>query len=564
MKSSWTDWSDRSASPSVSEDTPSEDPHYAALPQGRSTKAKPCLRLWNLVRLRQLRRALPRNKPKFLLTVQVITAKKPQFVTPNMSGSFLVAKNGSFVTQDTVVEEWYNCSTPACKSDGTYLKEFLSCDLDLGDGLYHFVCSHWKGASETSKPNVAAATSDQLDHQLEQSVRGVLQCSSSPENLATLKRLFYECMNTRQLDLDNWNPMLELLWLVSLQGFPFTSTPRNSTSLWKIAARVLTMTGAQTLLSMQATARPTKGDTGILITRMPNMLAPKGSDQAQVTQFHKNTAFASNTVQKKHRNATTYSFEVAAFASCLEMHVYTYTVSVGLSTRRLMLLKTHPEMSTFFAEWLLNSDSLLYSGRNRELLIQSPAFFDAFVTMLWNTEHNIVMNYLGIHLMMEVGAYASSSRRASVHTLVQPIYGSPLLPRRKLCMRSAERAWLDLFFHSRHASKHTLKTHSAADMGQRLLGSLRLQLARSLSRLAVPERGSRVQVYILLNIPSNTSLTSQIKQSICFHDERDIQEQQAVARDVQVSFGIKYESSDEVFLMAGHSLDQCNIGLDHI
>ncbi|KAL3182282.1 hypothetical protein MRX96_043957 [Rhipicephalus microplus] len=101
-------------------------------------------------------------------------------------------------------------------------------------------------------------------------------------------------------------------------------------------------------------------------------------------------------------------------------------------------------------------------------------------------------------------------------------------------------------------------------MVQRLLGSLRLQLARSLSRLAVPERGSRVQVYILLNIPSNTSLTSQIKQPICFHDERDIQEQQAVARDVQVSFGIKYESSDQVRLMAGHSLDQCNIGLDHI
>ncbi|KAL3184180.1 hypothetical protein MRX96_032465 [Rhipicephalus microplus] len=415
-----------------------------------------------------------------------------------MPGAFLVAKNGSLVTQDATEEEYDTCSTPACKRDGAYLKGLLSWDLDPCEDFHHFVCSRWKGDGDATKMNVAAAASDELDHQLEQSVHRVLQRSSSPENLATLKALFYECMDTRQLDLADWNPMLELLWLVSLEGFPFSFTPRNSTSLWKIAARVLKMTGAEALLSIRATAHPTKGDVDILSVGMPNMLAPKGGDQAQVTEFYNSTAFDGITALKKQRNPTAYSLEVASFASRLEMLVYTYTVSVGLPTRRVVLLKTQPELSTFCVELFLNSESPLYSGGHTELLIQSPAFFDALVTLLRNTDHYIVMNYLGIRLMIAVAAYAPSSGRPLVHTLVQHIYGHPRssLPRWKLCVRSVERALPDLFF---YASELALKTHFVVDMVQRLLESLRLQLVRSLSRLAVLDRDSQARADLLLN-----------------------------------------------------------------
>ncbi|KAL3190732.1 hypothetical protein MRX96_019000 [Rhipicephalus microplus] len=289
-----------------------------------------------------------------------------------------------------------------CKRDGAYLKGLLSWNLDPCENFYHFVCNLCKGRGKTIKTNGTAASSDELNHQLEQSVHGVLQRSNSQENLATLKALFYKCMNTRQLDVDDWNPMLELLWLVSLKGFPFSSTPRNSTSLRKIAARVLKMTGAETLLSIKATSHPTKGDTGILSIGMPNMLAPKGSDEAQVTQFYNSTAFACITAINKQRNPTTYSFGVAAFASRLEMLAPTYTVSAGLSPRWIMLLKTQPELFIFVSELFPSSDSPLYSGGFTELHIQSPAFFNALVTLLRNTEHNVVMNYLGIRLMIEV------------------------------------------------------------------------------------------------------------------------------------------------------------------
>ncbi|KAH6920149.1 hypothetical protein HPB50_028864 [Hyalomma asiaticum] len=433
-----------------------------------------------------------------ILYGKVIATKKPQSFAFQGPKPLLIAKNGSLVGQGTFKDEYDTCSTPACKRDGAYLKGLLSWDLDPCEDFYRFVCSRWKGGGETSKVDMAVAASDELSHQLEQNVHRLLQRSSSPENLGTLKALFYECMNTRQLDLDDWNPMLELLWLVGLEGFPFSFTPRNSTSLWKIAARALKMTGAEALISIRATENPTKDGAGILSIGLPTMLAPKGSDQSQVTQFYNSTAFACITALKKQRNPTVYSLEVAAFASRLEMLVYSYTVLAGPQTRRITPLKTQPELSTFLVELFLNSDSPLYTELRTELLIQSPAFFDALVTLLRNTEQYVVMNYLGTRLMIEVAAYAPSSGRPLVHTLVQHMYGRPRpsLPRWKLCVRSVERALPDLFL---HASGLAFQTHFALDMVQRLLESLRLQLVRSLSRLAILDRDSRARAKTLLN-----------------------------------------------------------------
>ncbi|KAK8762000.1 hypothetical protein V5799_026732 [Amblyomma americanum] len=427
-----------------------------------------------------------------------VNAHSTQFPAARASKSLLLAGNGSFVGPDAIKEDYDTCSTTACRLDGAYLKGLLSWDLDPCDNFYRFVCSRWKGGGGVVKGITAAAASDELSHQLEQSVHVLIQRSSSPEDFAPLKALFYECMNTRQLDLDDWNPMLELLWLVSLEGFPFSSTPRNSTSLWKIAAKVLKMTGAEALLSMRAVAHPTKGDTGILSVGVPTMLAPKGSDQAHATQFYNSTAFACITALKKQRNPTVYSLEVAAFASRLEMLVYTFTVLAGLPSGRIKPIKTQPELSAFLVQVFLNSDSSLYSGSHTELHIQSPAFFEALITLVRNTEQYIVMNYLGVRLMIEVAAFAPSSGRPLVHTLVHHLYGRPrpLLPRWRLCIRAAEKALPDLFL---HAGKLAFKTHYALDMVQRLLEALRHQLLHSLSKLAILDRDSGARAQALLN-----------------------------------------------------------------
>ncbi|KAL3190733.1 hypothetical protein MRX96_019001 [Rhipicephalus microplus] len=78
------------------------------------------------------------------------------------------------------------------------------------------------------------------------------------------------------------------------------------------------------------------------------------------------------------------------------------------------------------------------------------------------------------------------------------IYGRPRpsLPRWKLCVRSAERALPDLFL---YATEVAFMTDFAVEVVQRFLGSLRLQLVRSLSALALLDRYSRARADILLN-----------------------------------------------------------------
>ncbi|KAH9362614.1 hypothetical protein HPB48_015472 [Haemaphysalis longicornis] len=327
----------------------------------------------------------------------------------------------------------------------------------------------------------AGAASDELSHQLEKSVHVLLQRSSSPDDLAPLKALFYECMNVRQLDIDDWNPMLELIWLVNLEGFPFSSTPRNSTSLWKIAAKVLKMTGAEALLSMRAVAHPTKNDAGVVSVGLPSMLAPMGSDQQLTTQFYNSTSFTCITALKKQRNPTVYSLEVAAFASRLEMLVNSYTVLAGLQAYPVVPLKTKPELSAFLVEAFLNIESPLYSASHTDVLIQSPSFFDALFALVRNTEQYVVMNYLGVRLMIEVAAFApSAGRPPRAHA------GSP--SRWQLCIRTVERALPDLFL---HASKLAFKTQFAVDMVQHLLEALSKRVAQSMAKLAILDSESR-------------------------------------------------------------------------
>lgn len=428
----------------------------------------------------------------YLLHERASPTMNPQLTTVRVPKS-LLSGNTSLVSQDAPKEEYDTCSTAACKRDGAYLKGLLSWDLDPCDNFHRFVCGRWKADSVK-----AGAASDELSHQLEKSVHVLLQRSSSPDDLAPLKALFYECMNVRQLDIDDWNPMLELIWLVNLEGFPFSSTPRNSTSLWKIAAKVLKMTGAEALLSMRAVAHPTKNDAGVVSVGLPSMLAPMGSDQQLTTQFYNSTSFTCITALKKQRNPTVYSLEVAAFASRLEMLVNSYTVLAGLQAYPVVPLKTKPELSAFLVEAFLNIESPLYSASHTDVLIQSPSFFDALFALVRNTEQYVVMNYLGVRLMIEVAAFAPSAGRPLVLTLVHHRAGRsvPSLPRWKLCIRTVERALPDLFL---HASKLAFKTQFAVDMVQHLLEALSKRVAQSMAKLAILDSESRARVHTLLN-----------------------------------------------------------------
>ncbi|CAN7937509.1 unnamed protein product [Ixodes hexagonus] len=258
------------------------------------------------------------------------------------------------------------------------------------------------------------------------------------------------------------------------------------------------MTGAEPLLSVAILAHLSKVDAGIISVGLPDMLAPKGNAQPQATEFYNSTAFICMTALKKQRNPSIYSLEVASFASSLEDLVYTHTVMAGLPRPHIQFLKAQPELSSFLVEIFLNSDSALYSGSHTEVMVRSPAFFDALISLVHSTEPYVLMNYLGVRLMIAVAAFAPSSGRLLVQTMVEHQYGRarPSLPRWKLCIRAVERAIPDLFL---HAIRLAYKTHFAMDPVQRMLHSVRHSLAGDLAKLAVLDRQSRSQALALLN-----------------------------------------------------------------
>ncbi|XP_040078506.1 neprilysin-1-like [Ixodes scapularis] len=259
------------------------------------------------------------------------------------------------------------------------------------------------------------------------------------------------------------------------------------------------MTGAEPLLSMSTLAHPSKANAGIISVGPPDMLAPKGSSQQQATQFYNRTAFACMTALKKQRNPSNYSLEVASLAWRLEELVYSHTVMSGLPKRRVQPLKAQPEVFSFLGEFFPSSGSALYIGSHTDVLVHSPVFFDALISLVHSTEPYILMNYIGVRLMIAVAAFAPSSGRVLVQTMVEHQYGRarPSLPRWKLCIRAVEKAIPDLFL---HAVRLAYKTQFAMDSVKRLLDSVRQSLAGDLAKLTVLDRESRAQALGMLNV----------------------------------------------------------------
>ncbi|KAG0429341.1 hypothetical protein HPB47_023746 [Ixodes persulcatus] len=282
-------------------------------------------------------------------------------------------------------------------------------------------------------------------------------------------------------------------------GSPNTLHHARSASFESTWSRLLKMTGAEPLLSVSTLAHPSKANASIISVGPPDMLAPKGSSQQQATEFYNNTAFVCMTALKKQRNPSMYSLEVASLAWRLEELVDTHIVMSGLPKSRIQPLKAQPEVFSFLGEFVPSSSSALYTGSHTEVMVRSPAFFDALISLVHSTEPYISFNYIGVRLMIAVAPFAPSSGRLLVQTMVEHQYGRarPLLPRWKLCIRAVERAIPDLFL---HAVRLAYKTQFTMDSLQRLLDSVRQSLAGDLAKLAVLDRESRAQALSLLNV----------------------------------------------------------------
>ncbi|XP_064470184.1 neprilysin-1-like [Ornithodoros turicata] len=394
------------------------------------------------------------------------------------------------------------CSTSFCLREGDYLKALLSWNVDPCENFYRFACTRWKGTLKLAEQGSAATVDEAQINLLESKVKSLLDQDNIPGELASFKGIFDECMNASNIESADWAPISELLWLVTLDGFPYSSTPKNGSSVWKVAARVLRIAGTETLLNVWAATHPKKTG-GVVAVGAPAILSPyTTSGDSNTTSFYNASAYAAIAALNKHnkqRNHWVYAQEVAQFASRLEGFAFNQSRLIGPNAHRTGTLRDLPELFTFLTSLFAGSEGIDYNGSNTEVLIESSVFLSQLLNLVRNTEPYIVLNYLGVRLMLEMSAFLPMSAKDLKEGLVGAIYRKqrPQVPQWNLCLRVVERASPALFLYATRVTN--LHDSLNSDSIMHLLGALRSELMKSLNYSAVLDVESKQRANRLLS-----------------------------------------------------------------
>ncbi|KAL1431265.1 hypothetical protein MTO96_014640 [Rhipicephalus appendiculatus] len=115
------------------------------------------------------------------------------------------------------------CTSPTCAQNAIYLSHLLSWDdMNPCDDFYMFVCRRWSNQASAASEEVSLSFDDDYAVTLEERMYALLQNNSRPErlNVQALSMLLDKCVDTKRIEDDGWNPFLEVLFNLSLEGFP--------------------------------------------------------------------------------------------------------------------------------------------------------------------------------------------------------------------------------------------------------------------------------------------------------------------------------------------------------
>ncbi|KAH6941791.1 hypothetical protein HPB50_023597 [Hyalomma asiaticum] len=85
------------------------------------------------------------------------------------------------------------------------------------------------------------------------------------DSRGSMSNLYAKCMNHKLINDEGWQPLLNLMYHVSLEGFPLTPPIHKTISAWETAPKLVRKTGTWALLSFGVTSHPmeaTKGPWG--------------------------------------------------------------------------------------------------------------------------------------------------------------------------------------------------------------------------------------------------------------------------------------------------------------
>ncbi|KAH7966315.1 hypothetical protein HPB49_015281 [Dermacentor silvarum] len=270
------------------------------------------------------------------------------------------------------------CVSSGCLRDASYLSTLLSWDrVDPCVDFYAFVCDRWTSQYTASTPTSFPQTfDDDYASFLESKVRSMMiNKSLASDSLQPIRHLYDKCISITRIDDEGWDPLLELMFDVSLEGFPLTPPVRSSKSVWEMAAKVLRKTGASALVAVGVAAHPVK-DVGrdFLSVELPEILTGGDNvDDNDAVHLYTEAMFCALKVLKKEYLPPVHALSVVKFASDLEKLVHQVALTGGRSPV-LEVLNTSLELQDFFVELFRGVENVHFSGPGSEVVLQFPSW----------------------------------------------------------------------------------------------------------------------------------------------------------------------------------------------
>ncbi|KAL1431177.1 hypothetical protein MTO96_014560 [Rhipicephalus appendiculatus] len=344
------------------------------------------------------------------------------------------------------------CVSSSCLQDASYLNALLSWDrVDPCVDFYAFVCERWTSQYNASEPTSFPETfDDDYAAFLGNKIYSMINNESlESHSLRPIRQLYDKCVSVVQTEEDGWDPILELMFDVSLEGFPLTPPVRSSKSVWEMAAKVLRKTGSKAIFGVGVAAHPLK-DVGrdFLSVELPEMLMSSDDvDINDATHLYTEAMFCALKVLKKEYLPPVHALSVVKFASDLEKLVRR-VVLTGAGRPVVQVLNASSELLSFFTELLRGAENVPFRGTGSQVVLQFPSVVKDAISLVRETEAHTVMNYLGIRLIAETSPFLPRTEMVDFERTL--LYGKRKVdvPRPQLCVRMIEKAMSPLILDS--------------------------------------------------------------------------------------------------------------------
>ncbi|XP_040063595.1 neprilysin-1-like [Ixodes scapularis] len=406
----------------------------------------------------------------------------------------LVAPKQTPATLSSRTSVHKSCNSAICLQDAAYLSNLLSWEVDPCEDFYKYVCGRWTNAVPALGADKTASSDDDYVGNLESTIHGLLQNRSEQSGMILpLQSLFDQCVNVSRIEVAGWGPLLEVMFHVSLEGFPITPPVRSSVSVWRMAARILRKTGAAALLSVGVVSHPWNTSSDIASLGPPEALVTiAGIDMNEAIRHYTIGAFSSLRALRKEFLPPVYTLDIARFASDLER---LFQQKTNIFNFKVEKIDSGSPLYSFLSEVFAGVPNAIYSGPESEILIYNPDFVFSLVELVQKTETHTVMNFLGVRLMVQTSALLPQSELVDVFSSL--VYGKLRagLPRWKLCLRVVENALTPLFHFL--ALVH-FSLHMPAEKISELVSEIVEAFSRGMDQAAYLNNASKIAIRHLI------------------------------------------------------------------